>query len=153
MTRRVVREKPDSFVEKEARPSFVVFMRVPSNINMSSELRRSLLVLLPDSCEGCGLCCEGIGSPVVLYASRPGLGDLHPFRPADLPFELIEEIDLHFSGLTRGQEPQEKCLWFDAERRMCRHYDYRPQVCRDYELGGHACLLRRRDELTGPSPD
>ena len=31
-----------------------------------------LLILSPDSCEGCGLCCEGIGSPVLLYSSRPG---------------------------------------------------------------------------------
>ena len=107
----------------------------------------SLPLIPPKSCEGCGLCCEGIGSPVLLYASRPGLPDPHPFRPANLPQHLIEEIDSHFAGLTRGQEPQARCLWYDINSRSCKHYEYRPQVCRDYELGGRACLQRRRDEL------
>lgn len=114
---------------------------------MSTNRDLTSLVLPPESCDGCGLCCEGIGSPVLLYASRPGFGDCHPFRPADLPQELIEEIDSHFTGLTRGQEPQDACLWYDHERRMCRHYDYRPQICRDYELGSNVCLLRRRQEV------
>lgn len=108
----------------------------------------SLPILPPESCEGCGLCCEGIGSPVVLYASRPGFEHHHPFRPVDLPAPLVEEIDFHFAGLVRGQEPLEQCLWYDANTRGCQHYEYRPQVCRDYELGGRACLERRRDEAT-----
>ena len=106
-----------------------------------------LLISSPDSCDGCGLCCEGIGSPVLLYASRPGFGVPHPFRPANLPQELIEEIDFHFSGLTRGQEPLERCLWFDVTTRQCRHYELRPQLCRDYELGGQACLIRREEAI------
>ena len=106
---------------------------------------RSLPILPPESCEGCGLCCEGIGSPVVLYASRPGLPSQHPFRPSNLPHELIEEIDTHFAGLTRGQEPQEYCLWYDRNARACRHYEFRPQICRDYELAGRPCLQRRRE--------
>lgn len=106
-----------------------------------------LPVLQPETCDGCGLCCEGIGSPVALYASRPGLAE-HPSRPAGLPEELIREIDEHFIGLFRGQEPQERCLWFDAESRRCRHYEWRPQVCRDYELGGSACLALRREHLS-----
>ena len=105
----------------------------------------SLPIVPPDSCEGCGRCCEGIGSPVLLYASRPGFPDPHPFRPKNLPRELIDEIDNAFAGLTRGQESQESCLWFDPEQRACRHYEFRPQICRDYELGGRACLLRRRE--------
>ena len=110
-----------------------------------SDLR--LLILAPDSCDGCGLCCEGIGSPVLLYASRAGIAEPHPFRPANLPRELIEEIDFHFSGLTRGQEPLARCLWFDPESRRCRHYEHRPQLCIDYELGGPACLGRRREAV------
>lgn len=111
-----------------------------------------LLVSSPDSCDGCGLCCEGIGSPVLLYASRPGFGEPHPFRPAGLPQMLIEEIDFHFSGLTRGQEPLERCLWFDAATRQCRHYELRPQLCRDYELGGQACLIRREEAVQNGEP-
>jgi uncharacterized protein len=105
-------------------------------------------VLLPvvsePSCAGCGACCQGIGSPVLLYASRPGLGEPHPYRPAGLPDDLIAEIDAAFSGLVRGQEPQEACLWYDASSQQCRHYGWRPQVCRDYELAGRACLNRRK---------
>jgi Fe-S-cluster containining protein len=84
---------------------------------------------------------------VLLYASRPGFGEPHPFRPADLPPVLVEEIDFHFSGLTRGQEPLARCLWFDAVTRQCKHYEHRPQLCRDYELGGQACLLRRSEAV------
>lgn len=99
----------------------------------------------PPDCGGCGQCCHGIGSPVLLYASRPGWGAVHPYRPQDLPQELTDEINEHFAGLTRGQEPQELCLWFDPLRQQCRHYEYRPQVCRDYERGGKACLRLRRE--------
>jgi Fe-S-cluster containining protein len=36
--------------------------------------------------------------------------------------------------------------------RRCRHYEWRPQVCRDYELGGDACLARRREYREGGPP-
>lgn len=111
-----------------------------------------LPILGPESCEGCGLCCQGIGSPVLIYASRPGIGDPHPSRPADLPPEFAAEIDEHFSGLVRGQEPQAQCLWYDAAGKRCRHYEFRPPVCREYELGGRACLSRRREESLRPDP-
>ena len=82
---------------------------------------------------------------MALYATRPELEARHPFRPEGLPLELIREIDEHFLGLCRGQEPQERCLWFDTVARRCRHYVWRPQVCREYELGGPACLALRRE--------
>jgi uncharacterized protein len=106
-------------------------------------------ILQPESCEGCGLCCEGIGSPVLLYASRPDIAGPHFYRPEGLPDKLIQEIDDSFLGLARGQEPQTKCLWFDANQRRCRHYEWRPQVCIDYELGGDACLIEREKVLSG----
>ena len=106
-----------------------------------------LNVLQPSTCDLCGLCCEGIGSPVAVYATRPGLELRHPFRPEGLPQVLIDEVDEHFLGLFRGQEPQDRCLWFDAAARRCRHYEWRPQVCRDYELGGPACLELRRSHV------
>lgn len=43
----------------------------------------------------------------------PAIGERHPFRPADLPQELVDEIDFHFSGLTRGRELLEHLFWFD----------------------------------------
>ncbi len=107
----------------------------------------------PTSCDDCGLCCQGIGSPVLIYASRPGFGAQHPYRPADLPPELLAEIDEHFSGLTRGQEPQTQCLWYDERARCCKHYEFRPQLCRDYELGGRACLMLRREQADQSASD
>ncbi len=103
----------------------------------------------PLSCEGCGCCCEGIGSPVLVYAT--GFRGRIPERPNGLPAPLIEEIDFHFSGLHRGQEPQERCLWFDVTTRGCKHYEFRPSICREYELGGTACLLTRelREKTSG----
>lgn len=118
---------------------------------MSPPIR--LTILEPQSCDGCGLCCEGIGSPVLLYVTRGAEAGPHPFRPSGLPQELIDEIDGQFLGLHRGQEPQERCLWFDPEARHCRHYEWRPQLCRDYELGGDACLGLRREHAPGPRAD
>lgn len=103
-----------------------------------------LEVLQPESCAGCGLCCEEIGSPVLLYVTGPFQIEPHPFRPPGLPRELIDEIDERFAGLTRGQEPQDLCLWYDPVARRCKHYEWRPQVCHDYELGGRDCLDLRR---------
>lgn len=111
----------------------------------------TLDVLQPANCDGCGLCCEGNGSPVTLYVSRQEWQS-HPFRPAGLPDDLIREIDDNFAGLFRGQESQDRCLWFDAEARRCRHYEWRPQVCRDYELGGFACLASRSAHITVDAP-
>lgn len=108
----------------------------------------SLPVLTPDTCDACGLCCEGIGSPVLVYQSRPHEAGPHPFRPPGLPQHLIDEIDAHFLGLTRGQEPQATCLWYDPATRRCKHYEWRPMVCREYELGGKACLELRRPFVT-----
>lgn len=103
-----------------------------------------LSVIEPESCDDCGLCCEGIGSPVLLYVTRDDESENHPFRPPDLPAELQREIDEAFAGLHRGEEPQERCLWFDPVTRRCRHYDWRPRFCVEYELGGRECLARRR---------
>lgn len=112
-----------------------------------------LEVLSPDSCEGCGLCCEGIGSPVLLYKSLDDPTRAHPHRPDGLPEELIREIDEAFGGLFRGHEPRAKCLWFDAERRQCKHHEWRPQVCRDYEVGGQACLAEREAWMRHRDPN
>ena len=110
-------------------------------------------ILDPASCDGCGLCCEGIGSPVLLYVSRPEWSEQHPFRPSGMPDDLIREIDDAFGGLVRGQEPQERCVWFDPAGRRCRHYEFRPQVCRDDDLGGAACIELRRPVVAGQVAD
>jgi Fe-S-cluster containining protein len=109
---------------------------------------REFDVLQPDTCNDCGLCCEGVGSPVMVYQSRPDVAGPHPIRPPDLPQPLIDEIDAHFQGLARGYEPQESCLWYDPEARCCKHYEWRPPICRQYELGGRDCRQLRRPFVT-----
>lgn len=99
---------------------------------------------VPESCSGCGKCCEQNGSPVLVYQSYPHHQGPHPFRPEGLPEELIAEIDDHFQGLFRGQEPPGPCLWYDASDQQCKHYEYRPQVCREFELASPACLHARQ---------
>jgi len=108
------------------------------------EANLQLDVLQPESCDDCGRCCEGVGSPVLLYATPARDVEPHAFRPPGLPQALIAEIDAHFGGVARGYEPQESCLWFDPVTRRCRHYEWRPQVCQDYEFGGQDCIERRR---------
>jgi uncharacterized protein len=112
-----------------------------------STLPVELDVLQPESCDGCGLCCEGIGSPVLLYVTRDEEPSPHPFRPPGLPDELQREIDAAFGGLYRGQEPLDRCLWFDPATRRCRHYEWRPRICHDYELADRPCLALRREHL------
>lgn len=106
----------------------------------------------PSSCSGCGVCCFGIGSPIVLYATQPDYADPHPFRPAGLPAHLLKEIDDHFAGVRRGQEPQDCCLWFDHQTRLCKHHEWRPQVCRDYEIASRECLRERRRAVLAGDP-
>jgi len=101
-------------------------------------------VLEPENCEGCGLCCEGIGSPVAMYTYRTSYSGPYLYRPKNLPEELAREIDHYFAGLKRGEEPVDHCLWFDVETRKCKHHQWRPQVCRNYQVGCESCLNERR---------
>lgn len=105
-----------------------------------SDKAMQLLPLVPENCDGCGLCCQGVGSPVLVYQTDRRWSGPHPFRPAGLPEELVQEIDEHFQGLMRGQEPQESCLWYDNHQKKCRHYAWRPAVCKGFELAGEECL-------------
>lgn len=111
-----------------------------------------LPILTVDSCSDCGLCCQGIGSPAMLLRSMPRLRGPHPYRRAGFPQELADELDRHFLGLQRGQEPQEQCLWYDDQTKSCRHYEWRPQICHDYELGGQECLTLRAKHRIHHSP-
>ena len=97
----------------------------------------------PPDCTGCGACCERNGSPPLLLNSALGTSEAHPYRFPGMPAALIAEIDDHFLGLHRGQEPPGPCVWYDAARQRCRHYEWRPQICRDFEIGSPSCLSDR----------
>ena len=105
-------------------------------------------VLEPTDCDGCGLCCRGIGSPPAIYTYRISRSGKFLFRPVDLPAELGQQLDDYFYGLLRGQEPVDNCIWLDQTTGKCKHYAWRPQVCRTYEVGCDACLNERRPYVT-----
>jgi Fe-S-cluster containining protein len=102
-----------------------------------------LTTLVPQDCQGCGLCCEGIGSPVAIYTYRTSHSGPYLFRPRDLPRHLADEIDRYFDGLKAGEKPVDNCLWFDETTRQCKHHEWRPQVCRKYDVGCDLCLKER----------
>jgi Fe-S-cluster containining protein len=60
-------------------------------------------------------------------------------RLRSMPAALLEELSLNSK---RGLYNQ-RCFWFDATTRRCRHYDFRPTECRTFEVGGVGCLAIR----------
>jgi Fe-S-cluster containining protein len=95
-----------------------------------------------DDCRGCGACCMTQGSP-------PGYA-YPPFRPDDLPAELVAELDAYYAECERTGDwrDEQPCFWLDLETRRCKHYRYRPDICQDFEVGSEACLeWRAQPEL------
>jgi len=66
-----------------------------------------------------------------------------------MPGELRAELRDYFAGIQDGTVEEREaaglaCLWFDPDRRRCRHYHHRPSVCREFEVGGADCVNWRR---------
>lgn len=84
-------------------------------------------------CDGCGACCMSIGVPPF---------DENGCEPTDetdveyqaLPEELKREIDAAWKKGTASFAGK-PCIWFDAETRLCKHYEYRPVVCAEFVPG------------------
>jgi len=62
--------------------------------------------------------------------------------PQALKQELLEYIASYSAPIDGGLDGP--CIWYDAERRRCKHHEHRPQVCRDFSIGGAGCLEWRR---------
>jgi uncharacterized protein len=102
------------------------------------------------SCEGCGRCCDRIGTPPFVYwhpslyrgevPASWGDGDPETERWATVPAEAMAILCGYYDGddLSRS-ESDLPCLWYDTERRACRFYEHRPEVCREFEMGGESC--------------
>lgn len=98
-----------------------------------------------ESCEGCGACCLVVTFPpfrrVFDQGGEEAWERLRWERP-DLRAELLAaDRARRASG---GPSYGTPCLWFDAEARLCRHYDDRPLACRAFEVGGGDCRDARR---------
>lgn len=88
------------------------------------------------TCTGCGACCTHMVRPPFMIIDDADWNRLIKWRP-DLVMEINADREV------RHCDDPAPCLWFDADRRTCKHYDYRPEVCRDYEPGCQSCLDHR----------
>ena len=71
-------------------------------------------------------------------------------RWIDLPQPLVGEIEAHLKALGGDENADfgQACIWFDPQKKNCRHHEFRPQLCRDFEIGSEACLrVRRRNNI------
>jgi Fe-S-cluster containining protein len=105
------------------------------------------------TCDGCGACCMEQGAPpdyVALrlnphFADDPSFGeDIERLR--SLPTEAARSLDRYLA--TEPARRPAVCVWFDSDRRQCRHYEFRPSTCRVFELNGPGChIYRRRHDI------
>ena len=94
------------------------------------------------SCEGCGACCTTMGHPQFYRFATGENADPHW---AGLPQELKAEVNQYVDQLAEINLG-EPCIWYDSEKKQCRHYDHRPQMCRDFEMGSFHCRRKRREQ-------
>jgi Fe-S-cluster containining protein len=112
------------------------------------------------TCDGCGACCAGVGSPpgllfdfgnpALLEAEAAGLplsewplSEWGRSLPADA---LASLLDYYASGQQDRDERGLPCLWYDADAKRCRYYAHRPEACVEFEVGGEDCLRIRNLE-------
>lgn len=94
-------------------------------------------------CNDCGACCLTMGHPRYFWNQSVG-SDVDRIW-IKLPAYLVREIEDHIESLVDDQSDFGKpCIWFDPEKKNCRHHGHRPQVCRDLDVGSEACLRSRR---------
>ena len=105
-----------------------------------------------ESCDGCGACCFEQGAPpdyVALrlnphFANDPSFSE-DAARLASLPSDAIRELDDYLAEVEIQRTVRNGvCVWFDHDRRQCRHYEHRPSTCRVFELNGAGCHIYRR---------
>lgn len=110
------------------------------------------------TCDGCGGCCETIGSPPFPFLP-PSLttgefpdswGDDDPDKPLwdTMPAEALAILEDYYTNdpnLDRYERGL-PCLWYDSEAKRCRFYEHRPTVCRDFPKGGADCREFRQQK-------
>ncbi len=106
---------------------------------------RTRILPVIDSCDACGACCQVVTLPpfrrVFGEAGEESWSRLRWERP-DLLLGILEaERALKERGGPTFGTP---CLWYDPDRRRCRHHELRPRDCREFEVGGQDCRDARR---------
>ena len=139
----------------------------PANLNFNSSLKNQAMNRRPrvppklptlSDCDSCGICCLHMGYPSYVTggpsSESPTGQEVSSEKawiemPSALKQELIEFIG-SYSAPVDG-ELDGPCVWYDAERRCCKHHQHRPQVCRDFAVGGDGCLeWRHHSRLEHP---
>lgn len=104
-------------------------------------MRRRLPVI--SNCDDCGACCTGQAAlPIHLVGDGFCLGPVSP-----LPLELIAELEATTERFMRDGFPPDgsPCIWYDPEKRQCKHYAHRPKLCRDeVKVGDKSCRRWRK---------
>ncbi len=113
-------------------------------------MKRKTLPLVK-SCDDCGACCTGqCALPIHLVNEHAGIEPVSP-----LPPELADELRETVARFQRDGWPDDgsPCIWYDAEKRQCKHYEHRPELCRDeVKVGDTACLKWRKAVGIDPNP-
>lgn len=95
------------------------------------------------NCDQCGACCTGQAAlPIHLVGDQFRMAPVSP-----LPPELAKELkDTVARFMKYGFPPDgSPCIWYDAEKKQCKHYEHRPTLCRDeVKPGDDGCRRWRR---------
>lgn len=111
-----------------------------------------------ESCEGCGACCLEQGSPpgyvLILMdpsmAEDPGLFAEDVERVQQLPAYLADGL-LSYARDLKPHQGDQPCLWYDRQRKRCKHYEHRPSICRDaLQPGDESCRAWRQQYRVKP---
>ncbi len=104
--------------------------------NAYASYRVELDVIDPSiTCTDCGACCLHMGYPPFISID----GEDEDWDA--LTGEMQEEIrDAQFDNRGDRELP---CIWFDFDKRQCKHYDLRPDICEAFPVGGEGCLRHR----------
>ncbi len=119
------------------------------------------------SCEGCGRCCDRIGTPPFVYLHPslyvggvpPGWGDGAPEKERwdTVPPEALVVLQDYYRGRASGEIPRDRydeplpCLWYDTAAGRCKYYAWRPTTCREFEAVGEGCLAFRAEPPARPA--
>jgi uncharacterized protein len=96
------------------------------------------------SCEGCGACCQVVTLPPFRcgFDEHEDAWERLKWDCPELCAELLaRERALKMDGAPLFGSP---CLWYDAARCACMHYEFRPRACREFAMDGQDCHDARR---------
>lgn len=107
-------------------------------------MKKTPLPLIKD-CHDCGACClEQEALPIHLVGDGFRMESVSPL-PEELKAELLQTIErFEKEGWPEDGSP---CIWYDAEKKGCKHYNHRPVLCRDeLKVGDEGCRRWRKSK-------